>query len=433
MKKIIALILVLVMVLSCAGCSFLEKFADDYNTNSQSEQLDKPENDPNTQGAAGGNTQQVYTGDLDEQLIAYLENTAGYDKQNYVFSPLSFKYAVTLATYGANGATQEELLDAMGYKSMSENLAWAHNFNEFLDKFAKGAEDDLKQEQKWNDEATEVNRKLLIGNSIWHNTNQAGIIKQDYIDYTNEHFGAQAFNIPGKEIKDKVNEWVDKQTNGLIPSLFEQSQEDRNTILINTLYLKAPWMYAFSDHSAKQKTFHGLNGDKQADFMNNQAKYSYYSDKNSEMVTLPLEGGLSCTFVMGDSSNLFDKVEQSKAELLNLSMPKFEIESSFDKKELMNFLKSKGAVTAFNPDAADFSNLIKDAQIYITDIVQKAKFISNEDGIEAASVTALMMDMNTSINPTKPINVIFDKPFKFFVYTDDTQEMLFCGNYCNVG
>ena len=99
----------------------------------------------------------------------------------------------------------------------------------------------------------------------------------------------------------------------------------------------------------------------------------------------------------------------------------------------MNFLKSKGAVTAFNPDAADFSNLIKDAQIYITDIVQKAKFISNEDGIEAAAVTALMMDMNTSINPTKPINVIFDKPFKFFVYTDDTQEMLFCGNYCNVG
>lgn len=205
MKKILALLLSIIMVLSCAGCSFLEKFTDDYNTNSQSEQPNEPEKYPNTQGATGGNTQQVYTGDLDEQLIAYLENTAGYNKQNYVFSPLSFKYAVTLATYGANGATQEELLDAMGYKSMSENLTWAHNFNEFLDKFAKGAEDDLKQEQKWNDDATEVNRKLLVGNSIWHNTNQAGVIKQDYIDYADEHFGAQAFNIPGKEIKDKVN------------------------------------------------------------------------------------------------------------------------------------------------------------------------------------------------------------------------------------
>lgn len=430
MKKFLVFILAIIMVLSCTACATEKSTTNNSTTSTPSTTEQNNTTEPNKSDSPIGEVS-LNTGNVDEQLISFLENEYKYADKNYVFSPLSFKYAVTLATYGANGQTQAELLAAMGYKNMEENTQWIKNFNKFVDEFAKTAQEELEFEQKWNSQATDVKRKLIVGNSIWHNTDQKGTIKDNYMDYAKENFNANAFNVKGSELTDKINEWVDKMTNGLIPKLFSTTQEDRNTILINTLYLKSPWRNEFSENFVI-RDFHGKESTKETEFMQATVRYSYYNDKDSTVVELPLEGGLTCAFVMGNSSNLSQKLEKANGQRMNLLVPKFEIETALENKELVAFLKGKGVNIAFDKQNADFSNLIDGTEIHIEDIVQKAKFIANDKGVEAAAVTAIMMDVNESIDVEKTIDVTFDKPFKFFVYTSEGREMLFCGNYCNV-
>ena len=428
MKKILALLLAIIMVLTCAACAAKDPI-DNPTTNEPSTSTPST-NEPNAGDGPVGEVD-LNTGNIDGQLISFLENEYKYADKNYVFSPLSFKYAITLATYGASGQTQSELLAAMGYKDMDENTKWIQDFNKFVNDFAQSAQKDLEFEQKWNDQATEVKRKLMVGNSIWHNIDQKGTIKDSYMDYAKKNFNADAFNVKGSELANEINAWVDKMTNGLIPKLFNTPQDERNTILINTLYLKSPWRNEFSENFVI-RDFHGKESTKETEFMQATARYSYYNDKDSTVVELPLEGGLTCAFVMGNSSNLSQKLEKANGQRMNLLVPKFEIETALENKELVAFLKGKGVNIAFDKQNADFSNLIDGTEIHIEDIVQKAKFIANDKGVEAAAVTAIMMDVNESIDVEKTIDVTFDKPFKFFVYTSEGREMLFCGNYCNV-
>lgn len=428
MKKNLALLLSIMMILSCAACATQKEPGSDPSTGkpttSEQPNIDNPSQEPNTEIS-------VNSGNIDEQLVSFLEKESNYSDKNYVFSPLSFKYAVTLATYGANGQTQTELLAAMGYKNLDENTKWAKNINDYFKRFADDAQKDLEYKQKFLDDLTEVDRKLVIGNSIWHNTDQLGKIKDSYIQYVKENFNAEAYNEKGADLKDKINSWVSDKTNKLIPSLFSQPIDERNTILINTLYLKSPWSSSFSKNNTYKDKFQGLNGTRDVDYMKQTDTFQYYNDKNTTMVQLALEGDLTCVFVMGDATDIISKMKDSKAQKMYLSIPKFEIESSFDQRELVNFLKQQNATMAFNANEADFSNLIDDVAVYIEDIVQKAKIITDEGGIEAAAVTAIMMDMTSAIDPEKPIEVKFDKPFKFFIYTEN-NELLFCGNYYNV-
>ena len=67
----------------------------------------------------------------------------------------------------------------------------------------------------------------------------------------------------------------------------------------------------------------------------------------------------------------------------------------------------------------------------ILTIIQKTKIKVDEEGLEAAAVTAIMMDNATSISPSKPQPKIFkaDKPFSFYIYSNDElpKELLFYG------
>jgi serpin B len=161
--------------------------------------------------------------------------------------------------------------------------------------------------------------------------------------------------------------------------------------------------------------------------MNQEEQFSFYEDSNGKLIVLPLNGGVNAVFVLGEVADVKSAMEKATYEDVIVKLPKFEIESSFSKKEFMDFLENRGAELAFT-DKADFSVMCPDTAWMIDDIIQKTKIKVDEEGLEAAAATAIMMCDATCVVEDKPKEFIADHPFKFYIVGgEDSSEVLFCG------
>ena len=424
-KRILSTVLTIVLLISLCACG---KNIDTppHGTSTTTPSTTTPEIPQNPEIPI----KNVGFSEFDNELIAFLENDMNYN-DNFMVSPLSYKYALVLATLGANGDTQTELLKALGFNSVDECLKWAEDYTSVLIKFEEDAIRDANYFNK-NKEQKPAERMLNVANSIWHNTDRNGTISDEYIKLVNEKLSAQAYNEKGEDLMPKINGWVNEKTNGLIDKLFSKPLTKKNTILVNALYLKSAWMNSFDEDATKEDNFTTISGNiVKKDFMTTTEYFKYYKDNETEIVILPLDGGVYCTIVLGSTENIYEKIKEAKSTNIKLYVPKFEIESSFDKGELRTFLSNRGANLCMNQELADFSNMI-DIPIFIDDIIQKTKIKTDENGLEAAAVTAITMSDNCVMPEDKPIEVRIDKAFKFFIYNyniDETPELMFYGNY----
>ena len=67
-------------------------------------------------------------------------------------------------------------------------------------------------------------------------------------------------------------------------------------------------------------------------------------------------------------------------------------------------------------------------------IIQKTKISVDEDGIEAAAATAILMKDSAIFEPDQPVEFIADRPFSYFIYTsvNNTADLMFFGQYTGV-
>jgi len=186
---------------------------------------------------------------FDSKMISYLEQKYGV-KENMFASPLSLKYMLTMAAIGSNGETQKELLQVLGFKSIKECEDWAKSYLEMTKPLDNLITETPPQEDGiiaspgiigGSDKTT-----LNIANSVWHNANKGGKIKTTFINAINKACGAEVFNVNGNKLKNEINTWIEKETNGMIKNMVDDSVANKNTVLINALYLKAQWTSKFS-------------------------------------------------------------------------------------------------------------------------------------------------------------------------------------------
>ena len=92
-----------------------------------------------------------------------------------------------------------------------------------------------------------------------------------------------------------------------------------------------------------------------------------------------------------------------------------------------------GLKSAFEPEKADFSRIgaeyieNSDENLYINMVRQKAKIIVDEEGTEAAAVTAVMMECGAALIEELPKEVFFDRPFVYMIMDMDNEVPLFIG------
>ena len=362
---------------------------------------------------------------FDSSLISYIDSEKSME--NYMLSPLSFKYALGLAVLGAGGETEKELYNALGFTDFSE-------FEELVSRM-----EDVKSEfevynkkingYSWltEEDKKEMQIYLDIANSVWDVT---GHMKDSYIEEVKSKMGAEAKKTNIGAVVGEVNTWVEEKTKGLIPQLLDTPPSELGAVLVNTVYLKSSWFKEFNDTYEPLK-FTDIDGNKvEKDSISKQDKFAYYKDNDTELVIVNLNGGVSIAYVLGDTENIFEKLNKAEIDKeVLVEVPKIEMETSFDNKEFVNYLKSIGVNEAFM-ETADFDKMSED--LFIGDIIQKTKIKTDEKGLEATAATAIMTKENAiAFNPEEPIKFIADKPFSFYIFSDinNIPDLLFYGNY----
>ena len=88
-------------------------------------------------------------------------------------------------------------------------------------------------------------------------------------------------------------------------------------------------------------------------------------------------------------------------------------------------------VEPFDPDHADFYGMCKtppyNERLFIASILHKAMMGVDENGVEAAAATAVIMAGNTSV-PPEPIAMTVDRPFTVAIVDEPTGSLLFLGH-----
>ena len=375
---------------------------------------------------------------FDSQLVEYLKQTGKAD-ENFTVSPLSFKAALTMAALGAEGETQAQLLAALGFRNLEELRAWystvlagADNFEAFFAEMEKENAAYQSRFPGFSSSAANQERQSAyrVVNSVWSNQDLPGEFRQSFLDDIAKTCRAEAYSAKAAELADAVNAWVKEQTNGLIPSILDDASEV-SAVLVNALYLKSGWKSSF--RKLEDRAFTTVSGETvQKPFMGKTSRLNYYSDEKTQLVRVPLQGGMSMVFVLGDDTNLAEKLSKAESRLVELTVPMFDVETSLDKKELVNYLRLLGCDRMFDDQKAEFDPMYT-SSLYVGDIIQKAKVHIDEEGLEAAAVTALVMHVSGMMpKPEEPVSFCADRPFSFYVVNGgETPELLFWGQIVN--
>lgn len=340
---------------------------------------------------------------------------------NSVYSPLSLFYALALASEGAAGSTQAELLQALHMPNI--DLVRSESSKLFKNLFTDN----------------EIG-KLLLANSLWLQEDVA--FNKAFLERAARDYFAHSFSVDFADPKTakQISQWVSENTGGKLgndPREFQASPEQVMSI-INTVYFYDQWSTEFDHKLTKKDIFSLADGSKvKVPFMNRTFMGAYVQEedclitalnfKNDQRMLLVLpDKGVSPYDILSDPGRLEDVLtamnsESAKGGEIILSVPKFNFETKHD---LNNVLKKLGAEQAFT-EQADFTGLASTKPLFISDVRQNLSISIDEKGCEAAAYTEIRL--LGCMPPNEPIEVKLDRPFIFAIIGGAGDAPLFIG------
>jgi len=347
---------------------------------------------------------------------------------NAVFSPASVVVALSMAQAGARGETASQM-DAVLHSAAETG---GGNGINSLDQVLVGLSGAFKDANGSDHELT-----LRIANAPFA---QRGLVLQGpFLDTLASRYGA------GLRLVDFQNDpagacqlidgWVSDQTEGRIPKLLDSLDPLTRLVLVNAIYLKAPWQTPFDERITNPGPFTRPDGSQVSvpTMSLVLSEGGYASGSGWQAVQLPYAGGsLAMTIVVPDDLAVFEggldaaRFAQITAALqvanVDLTLPRFKIET---KSELSSVLAGMGMPLAFDPNRADFSGITTQEQLYISKVVHQANIAVDEKGTETSAATAV--EITAGLAPSKQVTLHVDRPFVFAVRDTNTGAILFLG------
>ena len=334
------------------------------------------------------------------QISLFNKLNSKYKESNLIISPLSIYQAISLATNGAKGETQKELLKLLDEKEMEEiNLINRDILNKIKDF-----------------------KSLEIANAIMCKL----VPLNDFKKIAEYNYNSEI--LPLKNVN-RINKWCEKKTHGKIKKIIEKLNPMTFMIILNAIYFKGEWFKTFEKEFTTKQTFYNLNkNEKKVDMMEITDHYNYFEDANLQSIELPYNKESFSALVIlpkknlninefieildKDKDYLYSIINNMKYNKVNLKLPKFELEYS---KSLKEILKDMDVKLPFD-NITDFSKIRAQNDIYIDDIIHKTYLKVNEQGTEAAAVTAVIMVENAFIPREEKIySMNVNRPFLFIL------------------
>jgi len=354
------------------------------------------------------------------QKIAALAGTNG----NTMVSPLSVSLALAMTYNGAGGATKTEMEKTLKQSGLTTEQI--NNAYKALVNALQSADSDVL---------------LEIADAIYYK--QELKVKSDFVTVNKDYYDANVtpLDFTSSDALKTINGWVADKTRNKIPTIINQIEPDLAMILLNAIYFNGLWKSKFGETLTHNLPFtFGDGTQKEVAQMNQESTFEYASNDLFSAVNLPYgKGQFRMTVILPNSNkttgdvilklnnsnwNSWMKSFVSKDHVV-VTMPRFKF--SWEMK-LNDLLTSMGMETAFNCKTADFSGIDGAKDLFISYVIHKNYIDVNENGTEAAAVTAVGISF-TSMPVDEPQKIYFnvDRPFLFAISEKSTGSILFMG------
>lgn len=334
-----------------------------------------------------------------------------------VLSPLSITFALGMLNNSATGQTLEEINRTLGFGE-----AGADAINAFCQKM-------LTESNKLDE-----NTKVLIANTIFVNEGLGYQLQNGFIEKAYEFYNAQPQNrdFNDGQTMDVINQWASDHTEEMIKELLNEDTFNRDAVsyLLNAIYFKGAWAGPFDVANTKDEAFGG--GPVVPMMHKPYSDILYAGNDLYQVVMLPYGNGSynMRIFLPREGKTISDVLDQLNGSNwqvqcytynVDLKLPRFETENTIDLKKVMSDL---GMPTAFTADAEFpyFCNV----PVCISNMFQVAKIKLDEQGTEAAAVTAIEM---ASTGMPKYFNFHADHPFLYIISEQSTGAIFFIGQF----
>ena len=346
------------------------------------------------------------------------------DETNLFISPLSVDMALGMTWNGAAGETKTEMQAALRNQGYTP---------EDINEYAKTLREALIN--------VDPSTKLTIANSIWYRSDFN--VEQSFIDVNKANYNAEvkALDFTSPNAVKEINNWCSTNTNNKIPTILDFISPDDVMYLINAIYFKGIWKYQFEIKDTQDLPFTKENGTTQnVKMMRQTENLSYSADENARYLEMPY-GNKAFSMIIAlpqpekelkdiiqnmTSDSWDDATKNMQPTSINLQLPRFKLACEY--KMQGSILPDMGMKLAFDDDLANFTGINKGGNLYISSVIHKTFVEVNEEGTEAAAVTAVEV-VSTSIGPTTPIPTDFfvNQPFLFAIRENSTGVILFIG------
>lgn len=331
--------------------------------------------------------------------------------KNTLVSPLSVLAALGMTANGADGETLEQMEQVFGLSR--------EDVNSYVYSFLDGQQDNLK-----------------LVNSIWFTDSEKFKVSQNFLETNANYYQADIFQSALDDTAlNAINDWVEDNTNGMIPKILDEIPENALLYLLNALAFEAEWEHKYEE--VQDSTFLKEDGTQQAIDMMLSYEDLFLRDENATGFLKPYKGGKYAFAVLlpDESVTVEDYVNsltgERLAKLLNnpqeamvrAGLPKFEVD--YDT-ELSDVLNAMGMRDAFDPLSANFANMgtYSGENLFISRVLHKTYLSVAEEGTRAAATTAVEM---RAAGAFQMEFVILDRPFVYMIVDMEESLPLFIG------
>ncbi|XP_046444643.1 leukocyte elastase inhibitor-like isoform X2 [Daphnia pulex] len=349
--------------------------------------------------------------------------------ENVFISPFSVAAVLSMVGVGARGNTAVQLKKSMG---LTNYVAENGNSDSVIGSLIQS----IKGDENFTLEAA---NQLYVAEKYQ--------LTDDFKQNLNDNYGAagQTVDFAVDASRTKINEWVEEFTQHKIKDLLPEGSVNSLTklVLVNAVYFKGNWMRKFDSSLTAVEPFYLGSKDKQknVNMMHIDAEFrtGYIESLDARLLELPYVGRKLSMFIVLPNkidglpelelkmheASLDDSNVEMRSAKLHVAIPKFKLDADI---KLKDILIEMGIADLFDANAADFSGISGEKDLFVSDIFHKSFIDVNEEGSEAAAATgAVMMTRMMIFPPEPPAPFVADHPFYYFIRDNVTKLILFSG------
>jgi len=350
------------------------------------------------------------------ELFNEAKGTSDNDK-NTLMSPLSAHYAMSMLANLMEGRSQSDVCEYMHIQS--SQIDGLNTLNRRLLK-------DLPR--------VDSKVKIKFANSLW--TTRSATYTDDFVSIIRNYYDGETFNVDfSADGSDKLNQWVSKNTDGMISNM--NIPKGTDLALADCIKFHGKWALPFNEKSTTTKAFKNAAGINQfvptmcggemrcAHAEGFTAAKLWYGNKAFSMtILLPDDENAS----LSDISLTVDKWNKIKQSLDKrffwsiIYMPKFKVETACD---LLDYLKAMKDTEAFS-NTPNLAGTISAEPLALKFMLHNTAIEIDESSSTASSSTVGGF-ISTDPGPSDPMEIEFNRPFFYVIDEASTGAILFIG------